>query len=84
MRPEVVAKPTEFNKKVLQRCRMFYEDYSKPLFVFNNHVETILVSWYRKDLGLKYDREFVNTPDSGLVSLDTLKGVRLLRSAGIK
>ena len=72
MRSRVVAQLTEFNRAVLQRCPKLKEDYSKPFFLWNNHVETIWAAYFRADPKLHYQREYLYTPDGGLVTLDTL------------
>lgn len=75
MRPEIVAAPTAFNCAVLDKCVLFKREYTKPLFLFNSHAETIWGSWYRTNLSLELDREYVDTPDGGVVTLDALKHV---------
>lgn len=73
MRPEILAQRTAFNQAVLNDCFEFKQDYERPMVLFNNHVETIWAAWFRQSPNLELNREYLPTPDGGVVTLDTLK-----------
>lgn len=82
MLPEVYFRhTTEFCQRVLRRCELLECHYSKPSFLWNSHVETIWAAGFRKKLDLPLQRSFLETPDGGLLTLDTLKTVLLDSSA---
>lgn len=82
MLPEVYFRhTTEFCQRVLRRCELLECHYSKPSFLWNSHVETIWAAGFRKKLDLPLRRSFLETPDGGLLALDTLKTVLFDSSA---
>lgn len=73
MRPEIIAKPTPFNRTVLKKCKMLEQEYKKPTFLFNAHAETLWGSFLRSHLNLNLERKYLSTGDGGVISLDSLK-----------
>ncbi len=44
--------------------------YKAPLFLGNNHVQTILPTLFRKVKGVNYERERIDTPDGDFIDID--------------
>lgn len=69
-RSEIVYEDNEFNREVLGRCGTILSVYRRFWGIWNEHVETIWGSWFRRDPGVKYVRELLPRPDGGTVAID--------------
>lgn len=56
---EIVVSPDSPLKSIINKIQHFKEDHTRPFFLFNGHVETILAAWFRSDPPVRYHRECI-------------------------
>lgn len=72
LHPTVSAQPTQRNEELLRQCPSFTAPYRLPRWLCNGHVETLFAAFFRKPLGLDYQRRLLPMSDGGTVALDSL------------
>uniref|UniRef100_K3WXA0 AB hydrolase-1 domain-containing protein n=1 Tax=Globisporangium ultimum (strain ATCC 200006 / CBS 805.95 / DAOM BR144) TaxID=431595 RepID=K3WXA0_GLOUD len=72
--PQLVYKQTPQNEKLLERCAtMTKRKYYPPWYLFNGHLQTVKLSIaneQEKQPVIPYERQILDMPDGGIVSLD--------------
>ncbi|KAE9245816.1 hypothetical protein PF002_g7065 [Phytophthora fragariae] len=73
-RPKLVYKSTSKNERLLANCAHLVKKKFYPLwYLFNGHLQTLQLSWaneMKPTSAIDYERQLLDMPDGGVVSLD--------------
>ncbi|KAF4323453.1 hypothetical protein BBO99_00001332 [Phytophthora kernoviae] len=69
--PKLVYRKTPANKKLLSHCiTMTQQKYYPPWYMFNGHLQTVAFARDKRGPKINYQRQLLDMPDGGVVSLD--------------